>query len=69
MLSPAEAERLLAAERFEVVAWYGYEYLPYRRAGERMIAPRLRRHIETQLLDHSALGTFAGSFLVVARPR
>jgi SAM-dependent methyltransferase len=69
MLSPADVERLLAAERFEPVAWYGYEYLPYRRAGERMIAPRLRRQVETWLLDRTAVRGHAGSFLVVARPR
>jgi SAM-dependent methyltransferase len=69
MLGPRTVDHLLAAAGFDVVARYGYEYLPYRREGTRLFAPTLRRKVELSLLDKPRLGRFGGAFLVVARPR
>lgn len=69
MLGPGEVETMLHAAGFRSAAYYGYEYLPYRRAGDRVLAPRLRTRVETLLLDRPPLARLGGSFLVVARPR
>ena len=67
MLSVSQAESLLAAAGFTVVACYGYEYLPYRRDGEQLIVPGLRRRLEHTLLDRSWLSRLGGCFVLVAR--
>jgi SAM-dependent methyltransferase len=69
MLSPAAVKQMLADAGFDVLALYGYEYLPYRREGIRLRAPALRRRVEIALLDRPGIAEFAGAFLVVARPR
>ncbi len=68
MLSPTEADRLLRANGFEVVECLGYEFLPYRRDGARLLAPRLRARVESALVGRPSLLQWAGCFLVVARP-
>ena len=67
MLSPAEARSLLAAAGFTTVACYGYEYLPYRRDGESLVAPRLRQRLEGALLDRPRLAGVGGAFIMAAR--
>ena len=69
MLSPSAATALLAEAGFELLALYGYEYLPYRRDGSRLAAVNLRRRVESALLDRPRLGGVGGAFLLVARPR
>jgi SAM-dependent methyltransferase len=69
MLSPSDAETLLGDADFDVVAVYGYEYLPYRRAGSRLRAVALRRRVEAGLLDRLRITGLSGAFIVVARPR
>jgi SAM-dependent methyltransferase len=69
MLAPAQAARLLQAGGFHVQARYGYEYLPYRRSGDRALAVGARARLETALLHRARLARFGGAFLLVARPR
>lgn len=68
MLSPREIGRLLRDSGFVVEDVQGYEYLPYRRDGSDLIAPRLRARIEDALLARSLPRAVAGCHLVVARP-
>ncbi len=68
MLTPADVDELLAANGFARIARYGYEYLPYRRDGARLLGSGIRRSVEGALLDRPALARFAGAFIVVARP-
>jgi SAM-dependent methyltransferase len=69
MVSPREADQLLADAGFDVLARYGYEYLPYRRDGNRLRAVDLRRRVEVSLLNRWRIGDLGGAFIVVARPR
>jgi SAM-dependent methyltransferase len=69
MMSPKQARELLAAAGFEVIAQYGYEYLPYRRDGSHLRAVALRRRAEIGLLDRRRIAGAGGAFVVVARPR
>jgi SAM-dependent methyltransferase len=69
MLAPREVETILQAAGFRSTAYYGYEYLPYRRAGDRVLARRFRGRVEAALLDRPSLARLGGSFLVVARPQ
>ena len=66
MMSLPEAERLLTGAGLRVRARYGYEYLPYRRDGERVRLPRLRRLTDRALAARPRLAPVAGSFLLVA---
>jgi SAM-dependent methyltransferase len=54
---------------FEVLSVTGYDFLPYRRDGSRLRAPRLRARIEQFLVNRRTSPMCAGSFIVVARPR
>jgi SAM-dependent methyltransferase len=69
MISPRSAERILDQAGFEVLARYGYEYLPYRREGSRLLFTAARRSVEVRLLDHPRLGGLGGAFVVLATPR
>ena len=69
MLAPREVDEMFAAAGFDVLARYGYEYLPYRREGTRLWAPALRRRVEMMLLDKPGIAALGGAFIVVARPR
>jgi SAM-dependent methyltransferase len=69
MVSPREAERVLADAGFDVQARYGYEYLPYRRDGNQLCAAGLRRRVEICLLNRRHIADLGGAFIVVARPR
>jgi predicted TPR repeat methyltransferase len=69
MLAPSQATALLAEAGFELLALYGYEYLPYRRDGSRLAAVNLRRRLENSLLDRPRVARVGGAFLLVARPR
>ena len=69
MLAPRAADEMLAAAGFDVLARYGYEYLPYRREGTRLWAPALRRRLEMLLFDKPRIAALGGAFIVVARPR
>lgn len=68
MLAPEAADKIFADAGFDVLAHYGYEYLPYRRDGARLRTAPLRRRIETVLLDRPHIAGLGGAFLVVARP-
>jgi len=67
MLSPAEVERLLTEAGFDIVARYGYEFLPFRRDGVQLAAAPLRRWVEGLLLGRPVLNRVAGAFIVVAK--
>jgi SAM-dependent methyltransferase len=67
-LSIAQARRLLRAGGFRPLSVHGYDFLPYRRDGRTMAAPRLRAKVESALLDHPRLGPFGATFIVVAEP-
>ena len=69
MLSPGAVDQLLDGAGFEVVARYGYEFLPYRREGTHLRAVAVRRRVERALLDRPRIAGLGGAFLVVARPR
>lgn len=69
MLAPRDVDEMLAAAGFDVLAQYGYEYLPYRREGTRLRAPALRRRLEMMLLDRPRIAALGGAFIVVARPQ
>lgn len=66
MMSARQARRLLAAHGFTVRRVVGYSFLPYRRAGRTLLAPRTRRAVETRLAGNRLLQPVAGSFLLVA---
>lgn len=68
MLRPEEADDLLRDAGFSVVARYGYEFLPYRGEGARLLAAPMRRRIEHGLLDRPRLAGLGNTFLIVARP-
>jgi SAM-dependent methyltransferase len=67
MLSPADVERLLTDAGFDVVARYGYQFLPFRRAGAHLVAAPVRWWIERRLVGRRILGSVGGAFLVVAK--
>lgn len=69
MLAPRDVDEMLAAAGFDVLARYGYEYLPYRREGTRLWAPAVRRRLEMMLLDKPRIAALGGAFIVVARPQ
>jgi hypothetical protein len=69
MLAPRAVDDMLAAAGFDVVTHYGYEYLPYRREGTRLWAPKLRQRLEMALLDKPWIAALGGAFIVVARAR
>lgn len=69
MLSPRDIAELLADCGFVIEDVQGYEYLPYRREGARLIAPRLRARVEDALSGWRFARPLAGCHLVVARPR
>jgi hypothetical protein len=65
-MSVEQARLLFAAHGFTVRAVIGYNFLPYRRAGRKLLAPKVRRAVETRLAGTKALLPVAGSFLLVA---
>jgi SAM-dependent methyltransferase len=67
-LSVGDVTRLLAASGFVVEDVQGYEFLPYRRDGAHLLAPRARAWIENRLAGTRILRGIAGCHLVVARP-
>jgi SAM-dependent methyltransferase len=67
MLSPADVERLLTDAGFDVVARYGYEFLPFRREGAHLFAVPLRWWIERRLVGRPILSRVGGAFVVVAK--
>jgi SAM-dependent methyltransferase len=69
MLTPRAVDDMFTDAGFDIVARYGYEYLPYRREGSRLWAPGLRRRLEMVLLDKPRIVALGGAFIVVARPR
>lgn len=69
MLAPRAVDGMLARAGFDVLARYGYEYLPYRREGTHLWAPALRRRLEFALLDKPRIAAVGGAFIVVARAR
>ena len=69
MLAPRDVDEMLTAAGFDVLARYGYEYLPYRREGTRLWAPAVRGRIEMMLLDKPRIAALGGAFIIVARPR
>lgn len=69
MLAPRAVDDMLDAAGFDVLARFGYEYLPYRREGTRLWAPALRRRLEIALLDKPRIAALGGAFIVVARAR
>jgi hypothetical protein len=68
MLSPREIAALLADCGFAVEDVQGYEYLPYRRDGAHLFAPRVRARIEDAMFARRLPRPLAGCHLVVARP-
>jgi SAM-dependent methyltransferase len=68
MLSPREITDLLGDAGFVIEDMQGYEYLPYRRDGAHLIAPRVRARVEHALSAGRGPRRFAGCHLVVARP-
>lgn len=68
MLTPRQAQSLLAAAGLRMVARYGYQYLPFRRDGAQLRLPGLRGTVERALLDSPVIGAVAGAFVVVAEP-
>jgi SAM-dependent methyltransferase len=67
-MSVNQARRLLRMGGFRTLSVHGYDFLPYRRDGRAMAAPRLRAKVESALLDHPTLGAFGATFMVVAEP-
>ncbi len=67
MMSVKKACRLFAAHGFAIRQILGYSFLPYRRAGQALLAPAARRAVETRLAGTEALLPVAGSFLLVAK--
>lgn len=68
MISPGQARDLLDRCGFAVERCYGYEFLPFRRAGTSLAWPRLRKAIELSMLGRRRASPIAGAFLLVARP-
>jgi SAM-dependent methyltransferase len=66
MMSIEETRRLFEAHGFTVGQVLGYSFLPYRRDGRTLLAPSVRRVVETHLAGNRALLPMAGSFIVVA---
>jgi hypothetical protein len=66
MLSVKDAHDLLNSAGFSVRWIKGYSYLPFRRQGNPLLAPRLRRVVEERLLGVPWLLPLGGSLLVVA---
>jgi O-antigen/teichoic acid export membrane protein/SAM-dependent methyltransferase len=66
MMSAKDAGQLFAAHGFAVRRILGYSFLPYRRAGQTLLAPTARRGVEMRLAGTKALRPVAGSFLLVA---
>jgi O-antigen/teichoic acid export membrane protein/SAM-dependent methyltransferase len=66
MMSIKEARELFEEHGFTVCKVLGYGFLPYRRDGRAMLAPSVRRAVETRLAGSRALLPTAGSFIVVA---
>ena len=66
MMSVDSARQLFAAHGFAVRTILGYSFLPYRRAGRTLLAPRARQAVEMRLAGTGALLPVAGSFLLVA---
>lgn len=66
MMSIDEARRLFEVHGFVVSQILGYSFLPYRRDGRTLLAPSVRRIVETRLAGNKALLPAAGSFIVVA---
>jgi SAM-dependent methyltransferase len=68
MLSPGDIARLLADAGFVIEDLQGYEYLPYRRGGSHLVAPRVRAGVEDALFTRRLTRAVAACHLVVARP-
>jgi len=69
MCSTAQAEELFTKHGFTVRQFLGYNFLPYRRDGRKLLATAARRAVELTLAGHKRLLPVAGSFLVVAEAR
>jgi SAM-dependent methyltransferase len=67
-MSVGQARRLLRAGGFRTLSVHGYDFLPYRRDGRTMAAPRLRAKVEGALLDQPSLQPFGATFMIVAEP-
>jgi hypothetical protein len=67
MLSTGEISRLMWTVGLSVESVRGYEYLPYRRQGSTLLAPRARAGVERALLHVPVARAVAGCHLVVAR--
>lgn len=66
MMSLGDTRRLFAVHGFTVRRILGYSFLPYRRDGRTLLAPKARLSIETCLAGTQALLPMAGTFLAVA---
>jgi len=66
MMTAHDACRLLEAHGFDVRRVFGYSFLPYRRDGRKLRAPRVRLALERRLAGTGAMRPIAGSFIVVA---
>jgi SAM-dependent methyltransferase len=66
MMTLEEARRLFVAHGFTVHQILGYSFLPFRRDGRHLLAPGVRRAVETSLAGVDFLRPVAGSFLLVA---
>lgn len=66
MMSINEACNLFSGHGFTVCQVLGYSFLPYRREGTTMLAPYVRRLVETHLAGKRMMLPVAGSFIVVA---
>jgi O-antigen/teichoic acid export membrane protein/SAM-dependent methyltransferase len=66
MTSVGQARRLFTSHGFTVRMIRGYSFLPYRRAGQTLLAAPARRAVETRLAGSKVLLPVAGSFLLVA---
>ncbi len=66
LVGVSQACRLLANHGLRVRHVRGYSYLPYRRDGSRLIAPRLRRRVEARLATAEMLPKLGSAFMVLA---
>jgi O-antigen/teichoic acid export membrane protein/SAM-dependent methyltransferase len=66
MTSVGQARQLFTSHGFTVRTIRGYSFLPYRRAGQALLAAPARRAVETRLAGRKVLLPVAGSFLLVA---
>ncbi len=66
MMSLEDTRRLFAVHGLTVRRILGYSFLPYRRDGRTLLAPKARLCIETRLAGTQALLPMAGTFLAVA---